>query len=63
QRNFDLVHINLGWGGYCDGYYLLDAFDLSESRYKEYAEEGDYGIANGYVYDLNVGYTIYDDIQ
>lgn len=63
QRNFDLVHINLGWGGYCDGYYLLDAFDLSESSYKEYAEEGDYGTADGYVYDLNVGYTIYDDIQ
>lgn len=60
QRSFDLAHINLGWNGICDGYYLPDAFDLTNDKYREYAEAGDIGGYSSYVYDLNVKYLIYD---
>ena len=60
QFNFDLVHINLGWNGQCDGYYLPDAFDLTEDKYREYAEEQDEEHASLYVFDMNVKYLIYD---
>ena len=60
QYNFDLVHINLGWNGQCDGYYLPGAFDLTEDKYREYAEEQDEEHASLYVFDMNVKYLIYD---
>ena len=60
QLKFDLVHINLGWKGSCDGYYLPDAFDLTKKKYEEYAELNDYPSTSQHVYDLNIGYTVYD---
>lgn len=60
QHNLDLVHVNFGWDGRCDGYYLPDAFDLTEDKYREYAEENDIDANSSYVYDLNVSYLIYD---
>ena len=60
QYNFDLVHINLGWNGKCDGYYLPDAFDLTKDKYREYAEENDIDWYSSYVYDLGVKYLIYE---
>lgn len=59
QYNFDLVHINLGWGGMCDGYYLPGAFDLTQDKYREFAEEDDIDAYDAHVYDLNVSYLIY----
>ncbi|MBE6197774.1 MAG: hypothetical protein E7141_03745 [Rikenellaceae bacterium] len=60
QHNFDLVHVNLGWKGDNDGYYLPDAFDLTEDKYREYAELNDKEDATQYVFDLNVNYIIYE---
>ncbi len=60
QRNFDLAHINFGWNGWYDGYYLPDAFDLTQNKYEEYAEENDNSGIAQYVYDMNVKYLIYD---
>lgn len=60
RRNFDLVHVNLGREGECDGYYLPDAFDLSEDKYREYAEDNDRRGGSYAVYNLNVQYLIYD---
>ena len=59
QRSFDLAHINLGWNGFCDGYYLPDAFDLTTRKYQDYAEPNESGTSNR-VYDLNVGYIVYN---
>ena len=59
QYNFDLVHINLGNLGQCDGYYLPGAFDLTEDKYREYAEEHDTESASSSVLDLNVKYLTY----
>ena len=59
QYNFDLVHINLGWNGQCDGYYLPDAFNLTEDKYREYAEEHDIDTSSSYVFDMLVVYLIY----
>lgn len=60
QRNFDLVHINLGWKGWCDGYYLPDAFDLTQNKYEEYAEDNDDSGTSQHVYNLDVAYLVYD---
>ena len=60
QRTIDLVHVNFGWGGYCDGYYLPDAFDLNADKYREYAEEYDIESYESIIYDLNVKYVVYD---
>ncbi len=60
QYCFDLVHVNFGKGGDCDGYYLPEAFDLSEDKYREYAEENDKISGSHAVYDLNVQYLVYD---
>ena len=55
----DLVHINFGWNGRCDGYYLPDAIDLTEAKYAEYAEDADIVLTSYRVYNLNIGYIIY----
>ena len=60
QYNFDLVHVNFGWNGENDGYYMPDAFNLTEDKYREYAENNDVEHYSTKVYDLNVRYLIYD---
>lgn len=60
QYNFDLVHVNFGWDGECDGYYLPDAFDLTEDKYHEFAEENDINATMPRIYDLDVKYLIYN---
>ena len=60
QYTIDLVHTNFGWGGVCDGYYLPDAFNLTEQKYNEYAEENDMPATMDRVYDLNIGYLLYE---
>ena len=60
QRNFELVHVNFGWDGRCDGYYIPEAFDLNADEYREYAEPEDQEYATEKVYDLNVTYLIYE---
>ena len=59
QHRMDLVHINFGWNGRCDGYYLPDAIDLTEAKYAEYAEDADIVLTSYRVYNLNIGYIIY----
>lgn len=60
QYRFDLVHVNFGWNGSYDGYFLLGAFDLTEDEYHDYAEENDIPYTTTIVYDLNVDYLKYD---
>lgn len=60
QYNFDLVHVNFGWDGECDGYYLPDAFDLTEDKYHEFAEENDINDIKPYIFNLDVNYMIYN---
>ena len=60
QHNFDLVHVNFGWKGKCDGYYLPEAFDLTEDKYKEYIEEGDIIHYENLILNVNTQYLIYD---
>lgn len=60
QLTIDLVHTNFGWNGLCDGYYLPDAFNLTVQKYGDYAEENDvYGTMNR-IYDLNIGYLLFE---
>ena len=63
QYRFDLVHVNFGLEGLCDGYYLPDAFDLTQDKYSEYTEENDIDYDGNRVYDLNVEYLKYDYLQ
>lgn len=63
QHNFDLVHVNFGWGGQSDGYYLPDAFDLNADKYREYAEMYDSESYMSYVYDLDVQYVIFQSLE
>jgi hypothetical protein len=46
-----LIHCNFGWGGFCDGYYFHDVFDLNngpvakdgtDDRYKDETRNRDY---------------------
>ena len=60
RYHFDLVHVNFGWEGRCDGYYLPDAFDLTKTKYKEYSEESDSNDLLPYVFDLDVEYLTYE---
>ena len=52
-----LLHFNWGWGGYCDGWFSIDCFDMDN------AEEYDLDTGNSSTYDwkygLNVLYDIY----
>ena len=60
QRSLDLVHINFGWYGYSDGYYLPDAINLTTDKYREYAEDNDKELKMEYVFELNPAYIIYN---
>ena len=60
QRRLDLVHVNFGIDGRCDGYYLPGVFDLSEDVFDGFYEENDRNTNLPYVFDLNVKYLIYD---
>ncbi|MBR3892802.1 MAG: C10 family peptidase [Alistipes sp.] len=60
QRMFDLLHINLGWGGSCDGYYLPGSFDLSSNEFGEYDEENDGSNTVQQIYDIAVAYYMFD---
>ena len=59
QHRMDLVHINFGWDGRSDGYYLPDAIDLTEAKYAEYAEDGDIVGTMNRVYNLNLEHIMY----
>ena len=63
QEQFDLVHVNFGQDGLYDGYYLPDAFDLTQDKYREYAEDHDTSEDTICVYNLNVEYLIFDSLQ
>lgn len=60
QHKFDLVHVNFGWNGTCDGYYLPGAFDTTSNEFNEYAESNDIDVIRSYDYSLNVYYITYD---
>ena len=60
QYQFDLVHVNFGWNGTCDGYYLPGAFDTSSNNFNEYAEENDNDVIRSYKYNLNINYVTYE---
>lgn len=52
---FDLVHVNFGYGGDCDGYYIPGAFDMTETEFDEWADEGDYAsdiMSRNYNFDI-----------
>ena len=60
QRCFDLVHVNFGWGGSSDGYYLAGAFDIRSNEYDDYYEDNDNPNSSIYNFNLYVDYTVYD---
>ncbi len=60
QDTFDLVHVNFGWSGACDGYYLLNAFDVSSNEFDDYNEDDDIEYNLNYKFNLNVNYTTYN---
>lgn len=60
QTQFDLVHVNFGWGGSSDGYYLPGAFNISSSAYDQYYEENDIVNNTNRNYNLSVKYMLYN---
>ena len=60
RSQFDLVHVNFGWNGSCDGYYVPGAFDLSTGEFDEYTEENDAVGTKPYIYKYVVEYLTYD---
>lgn len=60
QYQFDLVHVNFGWNGTCDGYYHPGSFDTSSDEFHDYAEEDDNAVVRPYNYDINVRYLTYE---
>ena len=60
QNRYDLLHINFGWGGACDGYYLPGAFNTSSNKYDDYKENNDIDVNSSYNYNLGVHYIVYD---
>lgn len=41
RLRFNLAHVNFGYKGNFDGYYLLDGFDMATTEFDDYIEEGD----------------------
>lgn len=60
QRRFDLIHVNFGWNGSCDGYYTPGAFDLYASEFWEYNEAWDIYNPSNAVYDINVHSIVFE---
>lgn len=60
QQRFDLVHVNFGGDGRCDGYYLPGSFDTSLDEYNEYDEDFDVDSGVSYNYNLGVMYLSYN---
>lgn len=60
RSQFDLVHVNFGWNGSCDGYYIPGTFDLSTGEFDEYTEENDAVGTKPYIYKYVVEYLTYD---
>lgn len=60
QNRYDLLHINFGWGGACDGYYLPGAFNTSSNQYDDYKENNDIDVNSAYNFNLGVYYIVYD---
>ena len=60
QYQFDLVHVNFGWNGTCDGYYHPGSFDTSSDEFHDYAEEDDNAVVRPYNYDIDVRYLTYE---
>ena len=60
QYKFDLLHINFGWSGTGDGYYLPGAFDTSSDTFDEYKEENDSDTSMNRNYNLNVRYVTFE---
>lgn len=55
------THYNFGWGGKCDGYYLLGTVDFSNALDEDFidSEIGDISFANNAYYDYNFLTLIY----
>lgn len=60
QYMLDLVHVNFGWDGEGDGYYLPGAFDVASDKFDEYQEENDLESNMQRNYNINVSYIMYE---
>ena len=60
QNRYDLLHINFGWGGQGDGYYLPGAFNVASNTYDDYREENDIDVNWSRNYSIEVKYIVYD---
>lgn len=60
RHQSDLVHVNFGWNGICDGYYLPTAFNLSTSSNDEYVEDNDILAHGNYNFNIDVAYVLYN---
>ncbi|MBR5282241.1 MAG: C10 family peptidase [Alistipes sp.] len=56
------AHYNLGWGGDCDGYYLLGAIDLRTPIDEIFVNDsiGDFAITKNAYYNIELGTITYD---
>lgn len=60
RQQFDLVHVNFGWNGKSDGYYLPTSFNISAEAFREYIEENDISIYYNYNFASGIRYIIYE---
>ena len=60
RDQFDLVHINFGWSGSADGYYLPGAFNIASDEFDDYYEDNDSPSNMNRNYNLNVAYILYE---
>lgn len=58
QKRFDLLHVNFGWRGRGDGYYVSGAFDTENREYTEDNDGGDPPIPK--CYNKDVCYLTFD---
>lgn len=60
HKQFDLVHVNFGWGGKSDGYYIPRSFDVSNHEFDDYQEDNDEPIFYPYNFCISTCYLTYD---
>ena len=60
KGQFDLVHVNFGWNGNSDGYYLPQSFNITSDEFRKYMEENDVPTYYNYNFDMGVYYVMYD---